>query len=69
MREGVFRALSETRAGWADVAVACGYCDQSHLCRDFRDFADAPPGELFSEQGAFGGAFVSPERLDRFFAR
>ena len=68
--QSVFRELAESRKGWAEVAVACGYYDQSHLYRDFRDFAAAPPGELFAADpaGAFGGAFVSAERLDRFFA-
>jgi AraC-like DNA-binding protein len=36
-----------TRGGpvnWADVALACGYCDQSHLAHEFRDFSGISPG-------------------------
>jgi AraC-like DNA-binding protein len=31
---------------WGEIALECGYFDQAHMNRDFRQFAGASPGEL-----------------------
>ncbi len=52
------RALELVRSGrdWARIAQACGYYDQPHLNREFRDLAGATPGELRARLLPGGGA-------------
>lgn len=58
--QSVFRRLSEQpSADWVRVAVDCGYYDQSHLHRDFRDFAGEPPERFTSASHPIGECFVA----------
>lgn len=40
------RRLSAGGGRWADIALDCGYYDQPHLNRDFREFAGITPAQL-----------------------
>lgn len=37
------RLMSDPAADWAGIAYACGYADQAHFVREFRDFAGLRP--------------------------
>ena len=39
------------------TAAACGYADQAHFIRDFRDLAGCAPGEHLLRQGELTGVF------------
>jgi len=42
----VRRRIERAPAKWADVAYECGYADQSHLNRDFRELAGTTPTDF-----------------------
>jgi AraC-like DNA-binding protein len=41
-------AKTGRHATWAALALSAGYCDQSHLNRDFAELAGMTPGEYRS---------------------
>ena len=47
---------------WARLAASAGYADQSHLVRDFRRVADAPPTEFLRKRSPDGTALLEEAR-------
>jgi AraC-like DNA-binding protein len=62
----VLRRTADAEADWVDVALDCGYFDQSHLVRDFCELAGTAPSRFAAGEG-FAANFVAPERLEAFF--
>ena len=62
----VFRAVDQSNPAWADVALSCGYYDQAHLIRDFKQFAQQTPAVLLANQTALAEAFTRKTRMSGF---
>ncbi len=60
----VLRLLDAEPRRWADIAFECGYCDQSHLNRDFRDLAGMTPGAYVAARVARGAAVTFVQDSD-----
>lgn len=58
----VFAAWRDDPRSLARVAAECGYFDQSHLIRDFRDFAGAAPAAFLASQPEFTAFFTTGGR-------
>ncbi len=43
---------------WVELAAHCGYYDQSHLIRDFRNYSGFAPGEFVRQARPDGGSVV-----------
>ncbi|HTU15095.1 MAG TPA: helix-turn-helix domain-containing protein [Solirubrobacterales bacterium] len=44
--------------GWAEMARSCGYFDQAHLIRDFKQFSGSPPEEFARRRLPDGGGVI-----------
>jgi AraC-like DNA-binding protein len=62
----VFKALAAGPADWAGIAAECGYCDQSHLIRDFRQFAGDCPSALDIPEESLTDRFMRKNRASHF---
>jgi AraC-like DNA-binding protein len=62
----IFRAVDQSSSAWVDVALACGYYDQAHLIRDFKQFARQTPAVLLASQSPLTESFTRKTRMSRF---
>ncbi|MEQ1693343.1 MAG: helix-turn-helix transcriptional regulator [Gemmatimonas sp.] len=58
----VFHAWRDDPRSLSRVAVECGYFDQSHLIRDFRELAGAAPAAFLANQPEFTQFFLPTSR-------
>jgi AraC-like DNA-binding protein len=62
----VFQSLDSSRSTWVNTAIQCGYYDQAHLIRDFRDFSGEPPVALLAAESDLAAHFLQHQAMSRF---
>ena len=57
----VFKLLEERGAGpsWPQIALECGYYDQSHFIKEFKAFAGKEPTGYLAEQNSMSEHFIA----------
>jgi AraC-like DNA-binding protein len=64
----VLRRVAAGGAGWVDLALDCGFADQSHLTREFASLTGESPARWFDAPGpGMAEHFSSQARLQDFF--
>ncbi|HSS97541.1 MAG TPA: AraC family transcriptional regulator [Terriglobales bacterium] len=62
----VFQALNIPNSSWVDAALHCGYYDQSHLIRDFKDFSAETPAVLLAAESDLAVHFLQNSGMSHF---
>ena len=62
----IFQEMENPQSNWVDAAVHCGYFDQAHLIKDFREFSGTTPTSLITEEFDLTRHFAEKRAMSHF---